>query len=114
MRSAPNLSRADRLACFIARHYQQPLTSQKIADANDVHPNYAMNLFRKAFGTTMTAFLIQHRIAHAQRLLITTEDAILNIAFDSGFQSLSRFNEAFKAACGCSPRSYRKAHTAGT
>lgn len=104
------LSRADQVACYIARNYEQPLTSQAIADANGLHPNYAMNLFRKTFGTTMTAFVTQHRISHAQRLLVTTDDAILDIALCSGFQSLSRFNEAFKAACGCSPREYRKEH----
>jgi len=107
---SPKLSRADELACYIARNYQQPLTSSTIADANGIHPNYAMNLFRQAFGTTMRNFIIEHRISHAQRLLVTTDDAILSIALAAGFQSLSRFNEAFKAACGCSPRDYRKAH----
>lgn len=104
------LTRADQIACYIARNYQQSLTSQSIAEALGVQANYAMNLFRKTFGTTMTGFIIQHRISHAQRLLVTTDEAILNIALDSGFQSLSRFNEAFKAACGCAPREFRKAH----
>ena len=108
--STARLSRADQLACYIAKNYQEPLTSQIIAEAHGVHPNYAMNLFRKTFGTTMTAFIVQHRISHAQRLLVTTDDTILNVAMNSGFQSLSRFNEAFKAECGCSPRDYRKAH----
>ena len=104
------LSRADQLACFIAKNYQQPLTSETIAAANEVHPNYAMSLFKKTFGTTMTAFVVQHRLSHAQRLLATTDDSILNVAMEAGFQSLSRFNEAFKAECGCSPRDYRKLH----
>jgi AraC-like DNA-binding protein len=108
----PALSRADRLACHIARHYHEPLTAESIAKANDLHPNYAMNLFRQAFGTTITTFITQHRITHAQRLLITTCDSILDVALAAGFQSLSRFNEAFKATCGCSPREYRKAHRA--
>ena len=107
---APELSRADQLACHIAQNYREPLTSRDVAEATGLHPNYAMSLFRRAFGTTMTTFVTQHRISHAQRLLVTTADAILDIAFDSGFQSLSRFNEAFKAACGCSPREYRNAH----
>ena len=106
----PGLSLADQLACFIAKNYQQPLTSESIAAANELHPNYAMNLFRKAFGTTMTAFMVQHRLSHAQRLLVTTDDTILNVAMEAGFQSLSRFNEAFKEECGCSPRDYRKLH----
>ncbi len=108
--SMATLTRADQIACYIARNYQQPLTSQSIAESIDVHANYAMTLFRKTFGTTMTAFIVQHRISHAQRLLVTTDDAILSIALDSGFQSLSRFNEAFKAACGCAPRDFRKTH----
>jgi len=84
-----------------------------IAQANKLHPNYAMNLFRRAFGTTMTSFITQHRISHAQRLLLTSDESILSVAMAAGFQSLSRFNEAFKAACGCSPRDYRKAHKTG-
>lgn len=104
------LTRADQIACYIARNYQQPLTSQSIAEALDIHANYAMTLFKKTFGTTVTAFIIQHRISHAQRLLVTTDAAILNVALDSGFQSLSRFNEAFKASCGCAPRDFRKTH----
>jgi AraC-like DNA-binding protein len=108
--AALTLSRADQLACYIAQNYREPLTSHSIAEANGLHPNYEMNLFRHAFGTTMTTFITQHRISDAQRLLATTDDAILDAALDAGFQSLSRFNEAFKAACGCSPREYRKAH----
>ena len=109
---SPRLSRADQLACYIAQNYQQPLTSTSIAEANGVHPNYAMNLFRNTFGTTMNQFIAAHRISHAQRLLATGEETILDIAFASGFQSLSRFNEVFKAATNCSPRQYRKAHQA--
>ncbi len=96
---------------FVNRVLQGELiTSQSIAEAMGVQANYAMNLFRKTFGTTMTGFIIQHRISHAQRLLVTTDEAILNIALYAGFQSLSRFNEAFKAACGCAPREFRKTH----
>lgn len=106
----PKLSRADQLACYIARNYQEPLSAEQIATATGLHPNYAMTLFRKAFGTTMTDFLIQHRISHAQRLLVTTDDPIIEIAAAAGFQSLSRFNEAFKKSCGCPPSAYRKSH----
>jgi AraC-like DNA-binding protein len=109
----PLLSRADRIACYIARNYQRRLTVRSIADASGLHPNYAMNLFRRAFGTTMTHFITQHRISHAQRLLVTSGDSVLQVALAAGFQSLSRFNEAFKAACGCSPREYRKSHRGG-
>jgi AraC-like DNA-binding protein len=107
---SPSLSRADRIACYIARYYAAPLTADRIAKAVGLHPNYAMRLFRNAFGTTMVDFLVQHRLSHAQRLLVTTDDPVIDVASAAGFQSLSRFNEAFKRACGCAPRDYRKAH----
>jgi len=105
---SPCLCRADQLACYIAQNYHLQLTAESIAKVVGLHPNYAMNLFRKVFGTTMTDFIVQHRLSHAQRLLLTTDDSVAEIAFASGFQSLSRFNEAFKRACASSPREYRK------
>jgi AraC-like DNA-binding protein len=106
----PETSKAEEIACFVARHYQRPLTSEEIGKAVSLHPNYAMNLFKKVFATTMTKYLTQHRLSHAQRLLVTTNRRILYIAFDSGFGSISRFNYAFSQSFGCSPRVYRQEH----
>jgi hypothetical protein len=62
-RPSARLSRADQITCYIARNYHEPLTSQSIAEAIGVHPNYAMNLFRETFGTTVTTFITEHRIS---------------------------------------------------
>lgn len=104
------LTRVDEMACFIAQHYSEPLTAADVARQAKLHPNYAMSLFRRTFGTTILKYVIQHRLSCAQRLLATTDDRILEIALASGFGSLSRFNEAFKAAFGCTPREYRRRH----
>ena len=92
-RPDPTLSRADQLACYIARHYHEPLTAEMIAKANNLHPNYAMNLFRQAFGTTITTFIRQHRITHAQRLLVTTSDSILDVAMAAAYWRDGRADE---------------------
>ena len=47
---------------------------------------------------------------HAQRELVTSDAKVLAVALDAGFGSLSRFNAAFRAICGCSPRDYRAMH----
>ena len=105
-----HLSRAEQMACFIAQNYTQPLTAETIGQHVGLHPNYAMALFQQTFGTTLMRYVTQHRLSHAQRLLVTTEDSIMNIAFGSGFGSLSRFNEAFRQSFGCTPREYRRLH----
>jgi AraC family transcriptional regulator, melibiose operon regulatory protein len=107
------LNHAERMVVFVAQHYSESLTMARIAQAAGLHPNYAMNVFRRTFGVTLMEYVTQHRLSHAQRLLVTSHDLILNLALDSGFGSLSRFNEAFRSAFGCTPREYRKQHFLG-
>lgn len=104
------LSKVEQIACFIAQNYTQKLTVQHIGEQVNLHPSYAMNLFQKTFGTTLINFLTQHRIAHAQRMLTTSDTSITEIGLQAGFSSMSRFNDAFQRICGCSPREYRKTH----
>ena len=104
------LNKVEQMACFIAQNYTEKLTVEQIGACVKLHPNYAMNLFQKTFGTTLISYLTQHRVSHAQRLLATTEQTVTEIAFESGFLSISRFNDAFRRACGRSPREYRKSH----
>ena len=104
MLSRGGLSKAEQMAAYIAQHYTERMTVEEVSRSVRLHPNYAMAVFQRAFGGTIVEFVTQHRMSHAQRLLVTTDDAILNIALDAGFGSLSRFNEVFKTSCGCTPR----------
>jgi AraC family transcriptional regulator, melibiose operon regulatory protein len=104
------LSKVEQMACLIARRYTERLTVEEIGRQIGLHPNYAMGLFKKTFGTTLIDYLTHHRVSHAQRLLATTDEKIVEIAFASGFNSISRFNEAFRRECGCTPRAYRLQH----
>lgn len=104
------LSKVEQMACLIARRYKEQLTAAEIGREMGLHPNYAMGLFKKAFGTTLIDYLTHHRVSHAQRLLATTDEKIVDVAFESGFNSISRFNEAFRRSCGCTPRAYRLQH----
>jgi AraC-like DNA-binding protein len=107
------LGKAERLAAYIAQHYQEPIRIDEIAGKCELHPNYAMSLFKKTFNLTINEYLTQHRLSHAQRLLATTDAKIIDIALDSGYQTLSRFYVAFDKSCGCSPSNYRREHRLG-
>lgn len=107
---AGSLNKVEQMACLVAQRYTEPLTVAGVSKSVGLHPNYAMGLFKKTFGTTLIDYLTSHRISHAQRLLATTDEKIVDIAFSSGFNSISRFNEAFRRACGCTPREYRVEH----
>ncbi len=102
------LEYSEVMAQFVARNYRSRIRVKDIADTVDLHPNYATTVFRKTFGTTLTTLITRHRVAHAQRELISTTESILTIALDSGFDTLSRFNRAFKQVTGMTPTQYRK------
>ncbi|SMF65239.1 transcriptional regulator, AraC family [Alteromonadaceae bacterium Bs31] len=104
------MNKVVQMASYIAQNYTQKLTVTQIGELVSLHPNYAMNLFQKTFGTTLLSYLTQHRVSHAQRLLTTTDLPVVEVALQSGFSSISRFNEVFNRSCGCSPREYRKSH----
>ena len=104
------LNRVEQMAAFIAQNYTRKLNAEEISRTVKLHANYAMNLFKKTFGMSMVTYVTQHRVTHAQRLLATTDDKIVEVALASGFNSISRFNEAFQQICRCSPRQYRNHH----
>lgn len=104
------VKRVGDMVSFIAQNYTRPITVELVSKSVGLHPHYAMNLFRRTLGTTLINCVTHHRISHAQRLLITTDKKIVDVALIVGFNSISRFNAAFRSACNCSPREYREIH----
>ena len=99
--------RVNQMALFMSRHFHEPLSVAQIANEIGLHANYAMTLFKEAFGLSLIEYLTQQRIAYAQQLLITTDISVTDIALASGFQTLSHFYTAFHRLCGLSPGKYR-------
>lgn len=99
---------AAALAAFVSEHYQETLTLAAAARAVGLNPTYAAGLFKRTFGMTVLEYLTQHRLAHAQRLLATTDKGVLEVALEAGFGSSSRFYAVFTKSCGETPKAYRK------
>jgi AraC-like DNA-binding protein len=109
-----HLDVVERMIIFIARNYKRSIKNEDIGKAVGLHPDYANTIFRKSFGMTLNQYLLQQRILFAQRQLSVSNDGITEIAYEAGFNSLSRFNAAFREKCNCSPREYRKRHLSVT
>lgn len=80
---------------FIAEHALESLLAEDVGRAVGLHPNYAMSMFKRAVGHTINQAIVRHRLDTAQSLLISTDLSITDVAFESGFGSVSRFYEAF-------------------
>jgi AraC-like DNA-binding protein len=96
------------MAQFILRNFQEDIGIAQIAAGAHLHPNYAMTLFRRHTGMTLSHYLTLQRVAHAQRRLATSDAPIQAIAYESGFGSVSYFYEAFRQKTGTTPRRFRQ------
>ena len=99
------------IAMYIARNYNRSLRISDFGCAVGLNADYANSVFKRAFGHTLLEHVMLERITHAQRQLITTADSVLQIAYDCGFGSVSRFNVTFRKINGCTPREYRYRHS---
>ena len=96
-----------QIADFVSKQFAEPLTVPQIAKAVNMHPTSATKMFKRICGMSLIHYMTQHRILHAQRLLVTTDHKILDIAMASGYRSASRFYAAYKKFCGSSPQRFR-------
>jgi AraC-like DNA-binding protein len=104
-------SQVEKIAMFIAQNYTEPIKVSDIGRSVGLHPDHANSIFKKTFGTTLSEYITDERISHAQRELLTSDLAITRLAFNCGFQSISRFNAAFLKITGCTPREFRKSNS---
>ena len=64
-------------------------------------------MFKTATGINFTEYLARVRVEKAKNLLLNPNHRISEVAFASGFQSLSHFNRVFRRIAGESPTRYR-------
>ncbi len=95
---------------FLLRNYDQKIKLQTLADLANMTPNSFCRYFKKRTTKSFSQYLAELRIGKAAQLLSQTEKNIDQIAFQSGFNSLSNFNEQFKRIKGQSPSAFRKRH----
>jgi len=97
-----------RMCDFIATNFMEDIDTIDIARAADLHPKYAMNLFKKSTGMTLSKYVNLLRLSRAQAMLMSEEANVLQVAMDSGFGSISAFNKSFRHIAGMSPSDFRR------
>jgi AraC-like DNA-binding protein len=103
-----NFHSIGNLCHFITANFRQDIDSTDIANSADIHPKYAMSIFKKSTGMTLNDYVNLLRLSYAQSLLMRDEHNVLSVAMQSGFGSLSAFNKSFRKIAGMSPSDFRR------
>lgn len=103
--------RIERLKAVIAhieRHYAEPITLQQLAGIACMSESYFCRFFKKITTKSPVEYMNGYRVQQAAARLRSTDDKMMEIALDVGFNSLSYFNVVFRGRYGCTPSEYRK------
>ena len=92
---------------YVENNYPEKITIADIAEVAGFSESHFMRYFKETMGTSFIDYLKDYRLTMAARLLQSSDNAIIDIASDVGFDNISYFNRSFKAKYGVSPRNYR-------
>lgn len=87
--------------------YCTSISLNELAIACRKNEKYLGRLFKKETGKTFNEYCVQLRLNKAEKLLLQSNERIIDIAFDCGFNNISYFNRLFKSKHGISPKEYR-------
>ena len=88
-----------------ASHEEWPV--ERLAGVSGVSAAHFARAFKRAFGAPPHRYLLTRRIERASALLRDTDLPIIEIAFDTGWNSLGTFGRTFRDITGESPRELR-------
>ena len=96
------------VAAYIRAHFAEIKSRKQVAQHFHCHPTTVSNQIKHGTNQTFQTFLESCRIQEAQRLLVTTDLSVKEIAACVGFGSGSTFERAFQRQVGHLPRQYRR------
>lgn len=93
---------------YIYENYDKAIKISDIASLISINESYLQRLFKLSAGTTITAFLLDVRMAKAKSLIKDTDIKIDEINQFVGISSKPYFYSCFRKKYGMTPLEYRK------
>jgi transcriptional regulator GlxA family with amidase domain len=86
---------------------QEAWPVERLAQVSGVSPAHFARSFKAAFGVPPHRYLLTRRLERAKALLRDTDAPIIEIAFQTGWNSLGTFGRTFRDVLGASPSEFR-------
>jgi len=99
-----------RVLPFMRERLTEEIDLRQLADVAIMSPYHFLRTFRELTGVPPVKFLGALRVEVAKRLLIETDESILDICQQVGYTSLGSFSTRFAEVVGLSPGRFRQRH----
>lgn len=92
----------------VQNSYALNITIKQVADLCGFSESHFMKLFKELTGMSFTAYLVNYRLELSAKQLLETEQKIIDIAANCGFNNHSYFTRSFLKKYGLTPAKYRR------
>ena len=99
--------RLEAVVQWVLERFTQPLMLEEAVKRSNMSRATFCRQFLRHTGKTFIAFVTDARLAYAHQLLTQSQQSVAEIAYASGFGSLTRFNAAFREKFDQAPRELR-------
>lgn len=97
-----------KVLTYIRENYRERIYIRDLAGLINVNEQYFCRFFKRAIGKTPMEYVNEIRIRRAAEMVVNTDDLIMDICLECGFNNLGNFLREFKKYTGMTPRLYKK------
>lgn len=109
VRGTENEKRINIVCQYVQKHAAEKIILDKVAALVHLSRSAFCKFFKRATGKTLSEYVNDLRIGNACEQLIESEKPINEIAYQTGFESLTYFNRLFIKRKKMTPRQFREA-----
>ena len=95
-----------RMQDYIGRNLEQDISMPDLANAAGYSPWYSYRLYHSLLHMTPAVYIRRLRLSKSALRLRDEKVKIIDVAFDSGFESVDGYRRAFYKEFGCNPYEY--------
>lgn len=110
MTSGEENSVIETIIDYSFKHFLDPISLKEVAGITHMSIPAFCRFFKRNIKKSYFDFIKEIRIGHACKLLRETNRPVLDICYDSGYNSWAHFSKQFKAVIKLPPSKYRKQH----
>lgn len=92
---------------WIQEHFDEPVNLEAVAEQAGISSRYLRKYFSEVMGKTCIQYITELRMEKAKHLLWETNESILNIAMETGYENAQYFSRVFRREEGITPKTYR-------
>ncbi len=107
-RFTKEIAKIQPVISYINEHYHEKLTLEQMSELVNFDKSHFCRVFKKCVNTSLVDYINYIRVCKAEKLIVSTNKSIAEIAEETGFSSVAYFTKTFKAIKSCTPTQYKK------